>query len=282
MDLKADRSLKGKVAIVTGAGCAGEGFGNGRATAYLLAEDGATVICVDRQLDWAQKTVEYIETYAKGTAIACAGDVTSEEDANRIIQTAIDTFGRLDILVNNVGVGGCQGSAVTLDVKAWERDMTINVSSMVIMSKYAIPAMLKNEHRLKGSIVNISSVAALNGGMKNLLYPTSKGAITAMTKNMAYQHGKQGIRVNCVCPGSVWTPLLYEHPVLSGDTDLSDKVRKTRAEGNMLGTEGYGWDSGYAVRWLSSPEARWVTGVVLPVDAGLSATIQLEVPETKD
>lgn len=220
MDLRADRSHKGKVAIVTGAGCAGEGFGNGRAAAYLLAEDGAAVVCVDRQPDWAQKTVEYIETYAKGTAIACTGDVTSEEDAKRIVQTAIDKFGRLDILVNNVGVGGCNGTAVTLNVKEWERDMTINVSSMVIMSKYAIPAMLKNEGQVKGSIVNISSVAALNGGMRNLLYPTSKGAVTAMTKNMAYQHGKEGIRVNCVCPGKYTSksqPPLLLYPVLMRD-----------------------------------------------------------------
>ncbi|KAF7557566.1 hypothetical protein G7Z17_g594 [Cylindrodendrum hubeiense] len=281
MDLRANRSLEGKVAIVTGAGCAGTGIGNGRAAAFLLAEDGAAVVCVDRQPDWAQKTVEYIETYAKGTAIACTGDVTSEEDVKRIVDTAIDKFGHLDILVNNVGVGGCNGTAVTLNMKDWERDMTINVSSMVIMSKYAIPAMLKNEGKVKGSIVNISSVAALNGGMNNLLYPTSKGAVTAMTKNMAYEHGKEGIRVNCVCPGSVWTPMLFEHPILAKDMNVSDYVRKTRAEGNMLKTEGYGWDSGYAVRWLSSPEARWVTGVILPVDAGLSATIQLEVPQPK-
>lgn len=203
MDLRASRSLKGKVAIVTGAGCAGTGFGNGRAAAYLLAEDGAAVVCVDRQTEWAQKTVEYIETYAKGTAIAFTGDVTSEEDAERIIKDTIDKFGRLDILINNVGIGGANGTAVTVDVKEWEKGMTINVSSMVIMAKHAIPIMLENEGQVKGSIVNISSVAGLNGGMKNLMYPTSKGAITAMTKNMAYQHGRDGIRVNCVCPGKL-------------------------------------------------------------------------------
>ncbi|KAI3573505.1 short chain dehydrogenase reductase [Fusarium oxysporum f. sp. albedinis] len=269
------RSLQGKVAIVTGAGCTGDGIGNGRAAAILLAEDGASVVCVDRQEDWARKTTEYVAANGKGEAIVCTGDVTKEGDCARIVQDAITKYGRVDILINNVGIGGAPGSAVNVDMAQWDVGMAVNVSSMVLMAKFAIPEMLKNEGEIKGTIVNLGSVAALGGGMKNLLYQTSKGAIVNMTKTMAYQHGKEGIRVNCVCPGSVWTPLISEIP------QVTQKIRQARASTNMLGIEGYGWDTGYAVRWLAGPESRWVTGAILPVDAGLSATINLELPDIK-
>jgi NAD(P)-dependent dehydrogenase (short-subunit alcohol dehydrogenase family) len=196
------RSLKGKVAIVTGAGCEGDGIGNGRAIAILLAEDGCEVVCLDRDLDWAQKTVEIANSQAsRGRSVAAQGDVTSAEDCERVVQLALDEFGRLDILVNNVGIAGATGTAVDVDMVAWAKGLEINVSSMVLMSKYAIPAMLKNEGESKGSIVNMGSVAGLKGGTPHLLYPTSKGAVVNMTRAMAAHHAKDGIRVNCVCPG---------------------------------------------------------------------------------
>lgn len=196
------RSPKGKVAIVTGAGCAGEGIGNGRAISILLANDGCQVVCLDRDLDWAQKTVEIIQLDPhRGRAIAAQGDVTSAEDCDQVVQLAMKEFGRLDILVNNVGIAGATGTAVEVDMSAWAKSLEINVTSMVLMAKYAIPAMLRNEGESKGAIVDMGSVAGLKGGTPHLLYPTSKGAVVNMTRAMAAHHASDGIRVNCVCPG---------------------------------------------------------------------------------
>jgi NAD(P)-dependent dehydrogenase (short-subunit alcohol dehydrogenase family) len=196
------RSLKGKVAIVTGAGCAGDGIGNGRAISILLADDGCQVVCLDRDLDWAQKTVKMIQLEPhRGRAVAAQGDVTSAEDCDQVVQLALKEFGRLDILVNNVGIAGATGTAVEVDMSAWAKSLEINVTSMVLMAKHAIPAMLRNEGESKGAIVNMGSVAGLKGGTPHLLYPTSKGAVVNMTRAMAAHHASDGIRVNCVCPG---------------------------------------------------------------------------------
>ena len=171
------RSLTGRVAIVSGAGAAGDGIGNGRASAILLAEAGAKVVCVDMALDLAQRTAELIEQDGHSTAIAVQANVTSESDAQNVVSKALEAFGRIDILVNVVGVGGAVGTAEDVDMVEWAKGMEINVASMVIMAKYCIPAMVENEGQWRGSIVNIASVAGIRGGTPHLLYPTSKGAI---------------------------------------------------------------------------------------------------------
>lgn len=157
------RSLAGRVAIVTGAGAAGGGIGNGRASAILLAEAGASVLCVDLQLALAEKTVAMIEEDGFGKGLAVQGDVTSERDCKKIVQTAVETFGRVDCLINIVGIGGAVGTAVDVDMIEWAKGMEVNVASMVMMSKYAIPEMEKNEGQWKGSITNMASVAGLRG-----------------------------------------------------------------------------------------------------------------------
>lgn len=195
--------LDGKVAIVTGAGSLGDGLGNGRATAILLAEAGATVVCADRDLATAQRTMEMI-VQEGGKAASTYADVSSEQDCEALVTAAKDWFGRLDILINNVGIMGAEGTAVEADVVEWSQGLSINVTSMVLMAKYAIPLMLKNEPGdggIRGNIVNMASIAGLQGGTPHLLYPTSKGAVVNMTRAMAYNHGHEGIRVNCVCPG---------------------------------------------------------------------------------
>lgn len=199
------RSLKGKVAIVTGAGSHGEGIGNGRAIALLLAEDGAKIVCVDREQSLAERTAE-MANEEDGSGIAVAADVSSEEDCSRVVDEAVRTYGRVDILVNNVGIMGPRGTAVDVDVAAWAKGLEVNVTSMMLMAKYAIPVMLKNEPgegSIRGSIVNLGSVAGLQGGTPSLLYPTSKGAVVNMTRAMAANHAEAGIRVNCVCPGEL-------------------------------------------------------------------------------
>lgn len=196
------RLLNGKVAIVTGAGAIPGGLGNGRAISIMLAEDGCSVVCVDLKKDLAQNTVAVIEKEGLGAAVAVAGDVTNADDCKRIVATAIEKFGRLDILVNNVGITGPTGSAVDVDMAAFMKGLEINVASMVQMAKFSIPEMVKNPGQVAGSIVNMGSVAGLKGGTPNLLYPTSKGAVVNMTRAMAANHADHRIRVNCVCPGT--------------------------------------------------------------------------------
>lgn len=196
------RSFKGKVSLVTGAGCAGDGIGNGRAISILLADEGCDVICLDLNREWAEKTAEMINSKpGRGRAVAAQGNVTSANDCEAVVQLALTEFGRLDVLVNNVGIAGAPGTVVEVDMEQWAKSLEINVSSMVLMAKYAVPAMSRNEGELKGSIVNMGSVAGLKGGTPHLLYPTSKGAVVNMTRAMAAHHAKAGIRVNCVCPG---------------------------------------------------------------------------------
>lgn len=196
------RSLAGKTAIVTGAGCLGDGIGNGRAISILLADDGCNVICLDINQEWVSKTVEMIEAKPnRGKVVALKADVTSAADCEAATNLALEKFGRLDILVNNVGIGGASGTAVDVDMEQWAKGMEINVASMVQMSKYAIPAMKKNDGEIKGNIVNMGSVAGLKGGTPHLLYPTAKGAIVNMARAMAAHHAADGIRVNCICPG---------------------------------------------------------------------------------
>ncbi|KAF3018922.1 hypothetical protein E8E14_010747 [Neopestalotiopsis sp. 37M] len=268
------RSLRGKVAIVTGAGCAGEGIGNGRAISVLLADDGCNVICLDRNLEWAEATVKLANSEPnRSTAIAAQGDITLAADCEAAVQLALDKFGRLDILVNNVGISGAPGTAVEVDMEQWAKGLEVNISSMVQITKYAVPAMRKNEGPAKGSIVNMGSVAGLKGGTPHLLYPTTKGAVVNMTRAMAAHHAKDGIRVNCVCPGMLYTPMMYAN-------GMSEETRAARKGRSLLGTEGNGWDAACAVVFLVSDHARWITGAILPVDAGATAAIGIDLPKS--
>lgn len=252
--------LEGKAAVVVGAGQSpGETLGNGRAMALLFAQEGARVLCVDRVAERAQETAAMIDE-AGGEAYALQADVTRAAEAAAIVAEALARLGRLDILVNNVGIGGPAGNAVDLDLEAWDHALRVNVTSMMLMAKYAIPEMRKLN---RGAIVNIASVAGLIGGTPALLYPTSKGAVVNMTRAMAAHHGVEGIRVNCVAPGMVYTPMVAGR--------MTPEVREQRRKRSLLQTEGSGWDVGQAVAYLASDEARWVTGVILPVDAGTTA-----------
>lgn len=187
--------------------------------------------------------------------------MTVPEQCAAAVATTVATWGRLDGLVNNVGVGGPSGNAVEVDIDAWDRALRINVTSMMLMAKYAIPEMRALG---AGAIVNIASVAGLRSGHPSLLYPTSKGAVVQLTRAMAAHHGREGIRVNCIAPGMVYTPMVYTR----GMTEEQRDVRRRRS---LLQTEGTGWDVGHAVVYLLSDAARWVTGVILPVDAGWTA-----------
>lgn len=224
-------------------------IGNGRATAILLARHGAKVALLDINTNWALETKRMIDLEG-GISEVVQVDVTDEESCRSAVARTVELFGAVHILVNVVGVGGAMGDVTTLDLNAWERDMKINVTGMVQMARWAIPEMRKNKgnegSRPGGAIVNISSVSGLLGGNPSLLYPTSKGAIIQMTRAMAAQHGHEGIRVNCVCPGMVYTPMVRRG-------GMSEEMRRSRMENNLLKVEGTGWDVGYGelARYIS-------------------------------
>jgi NAD(P)-dependent dehydrogenase (short-subunit alcohol dehydrogenase family) len=253
----AGRRLEGKVAIVTGAGSRAEGIGNGRAAAILFAREGAKVLIVDQHREAADATQAMIASEA-GEAAVFIADVTQSEDCRAMVNDAVRRWGRLDILDNNVGIGS-RGSVVETDQAHWEQVMNVNVMSMVLTSRHAIPAMARTGG---GVIVNISSISALRPrGLT--AYSTSKGAVIALTRAMAMDHAAQGIRVNCIAPGPVYTPMVYA-------AGMSEDVRERRRRASPLGIEGTGWDIGYAALFLVSDEARYITGVVLPVDGGVT------------
>lgn len=254
--LAQDDGLSGKVAIVTGGGALGEGIGNGRAACILLARAGVKVLVVDRALDLARRTVEMIRAQG-GTAEPFAADVSVDSECKAMVATTLERFGRLDLLDNNVGIGS-KGSVVVEDPQRWRQIMQVNVDSMFLASRHAIPAMIESAGG--GAIVNVASIAALRPrGMT--AYSVSKGAVIALTRAMAVDHGPDGIRVNCVAPGPVYTPMV----VAPG---MSNEARERRRKASVLGIEGSGWDVGYAVRFLLSAHARFITGQTLVVDGG--------------
>lgn len=249
--------LNGRVAIVTGAGSQTEGIGNGRATAVLFAREGARVLLVDRRIEAAELTARLIAD-EHGEAEPFAADVTSEAACRAMVERALERWGRLDILVNNVGIGIAKRiTEVTLE--EWELQMRVNVTSMVLASKHAIPAMVATAGG--GSIVNVSSIASQRGrGLAP--YAASKGAVEALTRAMAADHGRDGIRVNAIAPGPAYTPMVSAR-------GMPESVREARRKSTALGIEGTAWDIAWAAVYLASDEARWVTGVVLPVDGGV-------------
>jgi len=248
--------LRGKVAIVTGGGAVGDGIGNGRAACILLARAGAQVLVVDRDLALAERTVAMIAAEG-GTASAASYDVTKSAQCAAMVADAVSRWGRLDCLDNNVGIASL-GSVVDETEENWARVMHVNVDSMFLACKHAIPAMIRTEGG--GSIVNISSISALRPrGLT--AYSVSKGAVIALTQAMAVDHGADGIRVNCVFPGPVYTPMVYAR-------GMTDQARETRRQASVLKREGTGWDIGAAVRFLLSDQARYITGQILGVDGG--------------
>ena len=259
--------LAGKVAIVTGGGAADDGIGNGRAAAILLARAGAKVLVVDLERERAERTVAMIAAES-GTAAPFVADVTDEQQAAAMVAEAVARFGRLDCLDNNVGIGG-RGSVVEVAPQDWRRVMQVNVDSMFMASRHAIPAM--KETAGGGAIVNVSSISALRPrGLT--AYSTSKGAVIALTRAMAVDHGPDGIRVKCVAPGPVYTPMVYSR-------QMSPAAREAGRRASVLGIEGTGWDIGHAVRFLLCAEARYITGQTLVVDGGTTLVGPARAPE---
>ena len=247
--------LAGKVAIVTGAGSSSEGIGNGKATAVLFAREGAKVLLVDLVKERAEETLAIIQE-EDGEASLFQADVTNADDCQKMVDAAMERYCRLDILDNNVGISQ-RGTVVEVSEEDWDRVMTVNLKTMVLTSKAAIPRMIESGG---GSIINISSIAGLRAH-SSTPYSASKAGVIGLTMSMAADHAADNVRVNSIAPGLVYTPMVAPR--------ATPELREHRKNAAPMKIEGTGWDIGYAALFLASDEAKWITGVVLPVDAGL-------------
>lgn len=261
--------VKGKIAVLFGGGqTPGETIGNGRATAFALADEGATVIVVDRDLASAEETAAMVRERG-GTAEALSADIDSEAQVRSVIDSAVAKFGRVDILHNNVGASLALGDApaTELESDAFDRLVAINLRGMWYACKYTLPVMRAQQ---SGSIVNISSMAA-RSNYPYLGYKATKAAVIAMTEQLAAQNARYGIRANVILPGLMNTPMAIEARVAAGTP--REQVIADRDRNVPLGRKmGSGWDTAYAALFLHSDEAKFITGVSLPVDGGASVS----------
>jgi NAD(P)-dependent dehydrogenase (short-subunit alcohol dehydrogenase family) len=258
--------LRGKVAIVVGAGqTAGQTIGNGKATAILFAREGATVMLVDRDREAAAETKRAIDAEG-GTASVVEADVTQSDACRRVADECVRLHGRIDVLHNNVGIGSL-GGPVEVGEEEWARVLDTNLTAMFLTCKHVLPHM---ERQGSGAIVNVSSLAAIRFGPRSLLaYSASKGGVNALTRSIAMQYAARGIRANAIMPGLIRTPMAIDDVVRRYGVDQERLVR-ARDEAVPMKRMGEAWDVAYAALFLASDEARYVTGVLLPVDGGLS------------
>ncbi|HCR17438.1 MAG TPA: short-chain dehydrogenase [Candidatus Latescibacteria bacterium] len=255
--------LAGKVAIVTGAGSSGPGTGTGNATAILFAREGASVLLVDQSAERAEQTLATIQQQG-GEASVYAADITQAPDCQAMVEAARDRYGGLHVLMNNVGILG-YGTVVDVTEETWDRVFEVNLKSMMLTSKFAVPAIIESGG---GAIINISSTEALRASSSAVTpYNASKAGIIGLTNAMAAHHGRDNIRVNCIAPGFLYTPMVA--PL------LTEESRESRRQASLLGTEGTAWDVAWAAVFLASDESRWITGIVLPVEAGLLTSTPL-------
>jgi NAD(P)-dependent dehydrogenase (short-subunit alcohol dehydrogenase family) len=253
----ADR-LKGKVAIVTGAAPRGEGVGNGMATAIQFAREGAKVVLVNRSAERAEKLAKQIKGEG-GEASVFAGDVARPDAAEAMVEFAVKTYGKLDVLHNNVGIGA-PGTPETVKLEDWHKVLEANLTTTMLCTKYALPKMKANGG---GSIIMVSSIAGALGLMGSpgaVAYSTAKAGLHGFTLSVAADHATQNIRANCIVVGSVQTPMVAH---------LGAEARERRKQMVPMKTEGTAWDIAHGAVYLASDESRWVTGLMLPIDGGL-------------
>jgi NAD(P)-dependent dehydrogenase (short-subunit alcohol dehydrogenase family) len=261
--------LAGKAAVVVGAGqTAGETIGNGRATALLFAREGAEVLLVDRDEASVTETCELV-TAEGGRAAIHVADITDEDACVALAARAVERFGRIDVLHNNVGIGAHDGRPTKLEADAWDRILDVNLKAMWQTCKHVVPVMREQGG---GAIVNISSLAAIAAATRLTAYKVSKAGVNALTQALAVAHATDGIRVNAIMPGLIDTPMAVDALARTLDRPR-EQVAAARAADVPLGHQGTAWDVAHAALYLASDEAAFVTGVVLPVDGGQAARI---------
>jgi NAD(P)-dependent dehydrogenase (short-subunit alcohol dehydrogenase family) len=261
-------SLAGKVAVVTGAGSVGPGWGNGKATAVLLARQGAEIFAIDVNEAAAAETRHFIEGEG-GTCVTHRCDMLVAEEVEAAVGACMHRFGRIDILVNNVG-GSHPGGPVDMPEEVWDRQIDYNLKTPYLGCKYAIPVM---EAQGGGAIVNVSSIAGLRmgGARVHCAYSASKAGVIGFSRSVALAYAAKGIRCNTVVPGLMHTPLV-EHRLVSqlGANDAAALIAQRNAS-VPVGHMGTGWDVAHAVLFLASDEAKYVTATEVVVDGGLTA-----------
>lgn len=259
--------LEGKVAIVTGAGCVGPGWGNGRSIAFRFAQEGARVFAVDKDLNALKETIDKIKE-VDGEVSVYKCDVTQSIEVAELVAECVRRYGQIDVLVNNVG-GGSPGGPIELSEEAWDSQMNLNLKSVFLMCKHVMPVMISNGG---GSIVNIASTSAIRWtGAAQVGYATSKAGVVQFGRVVAVQHAKNLIRINSVLPGQMHTPLVEARLAQNqagGDVSTLLSRRQNRIPLPFMGD---GRDTANAALFLASDEARFVTGTEIVVDGGMTA-----------
>lgn len=259
--------LDGKIAIVTGCGSYAPGWGNGKAIAALFARQGATVLGVDIDAGAAEETRRIVEQEGNTLHIA-ACDVTDSAQVDALVAGCVARFGRLDILVNNVGRSE-PGTPVSMDEATWRQQLDLNLTSAYLTSKAALPVMAGQGG---GAVVNISSVAGMRWvGKDQVAYAAAKAGLIQFNKVTAVAFARQGVRLNCVVPGLMLTPLVQRLAERYGARDYEAMVARRHAQVPM-GRMGDAWDVAHAALFLASDEARYITGTEIVVDGGLTAS----------
>jgi NAD(P)-dependent dehydrogenase (short-subunit alcohol dehydrogenase family) len=260
------RRLKDKVAVVLGAGSSGPGWGNGKAAAVLFAREGAKIFAVDLRREAAEETREII-TAEGGDATSFTADVSKAQDIRSLVDACIKAYGGIDILLNNVGILAV-GGPEEMSEEVWDRQLAVNVKSAFLSCKYILPILIRKSG---SAIVNISSIASIRyTGYPSVAYNASKGALNQLTQNIAIQYAAKGVRANCVLPGLMNTPMIRT-PLANayGPGGVEEMIRLRDAQVPM-GKMGDAWDVAYAALFLASDEAKYITGISLVVDGGLT------------
>lgn len=258
--------LAGKVALVTGAGSSGPGWGNGKATAVLFAREGAKVFLVDVNADAVAETKAIIEGEG-GICASRRADVSQAGEVAALVAACLETYGRIDVLHNNVGISAL-GGAVETDEESWDRVFQVNLKSVFLTCKHVLPVMVGQGG---GSIVNISSVASIRwGGVAYLSYSASKAALNQLTKCVGLEYASRGIRCNCILPGLMDTPMPRVQLMEAFSGGGVEEMLRVRDAMSPTGKQGEPWDVAYAALFLASDEAKYVNAAELVVDGGLS------------
>jgi NAD(P)-dependent dehydrogenase (short-subunit alcohol dehydrogenase family) len=258
--------LKEKVALVSGAGSSGPGWGNGKATAVLFAREGARVLAADINLDAAVETKRIIEREG-GICEAVAGNVSLADNVPVVVDACIAAFGRIDVLHNNVGIVEVGGPVETTE-DSWDRVNDVNLKSMFLTCKQVLPQM---ERQGKGAIVNIASVSGIRWlGVPYISYAATKAVVIQFTRVIALQYARSGIRANSILPGMMNTPMVHAPGVIAAYGGSAEEMVRRRDEQCPMGRMGDAWDVAYAALFLASDEAKYITGAELVVDGGLT------------
>lgn len=261
--------LSGKVAIVTGAGAQGPGWGNGNATAVLFAREGATILAVDLRSELAEETRAIIAGEG-GTCSVFEADVSSAGSVKAMVEACLDRYGQIDVLHNNVGTSALGGPVETSE-EDWDRIFRINVKSVFLTAKYCLPHM---EQHGRGSIINIASIAGIRDiGIPFIAYSSSKAAVIQASQSIALQYAAKGIRCNVILPGLMNTPHIVGNLAEAYGNDL-DRMIAGRDARSPTGKMGTGWDVAHAAVFLASDESAYVNGAQIVVDGGITGTVR--------